>query len=268
MTKLNKDDKLNSFFSNLASDYDVFSRLSETCALQITKKIGESISKNKVDSYLDIGAGTGFFDTLILNNYPNCSAILLDTSASMLQEAQALFRKYNMESRAVMILDDAYNLPFFDGYIKFATMFFVFHLLSESQNAINEVRRVLSKDGILMILTYEPEDMQLQIYHSMFPRFFKIDSERFFNAEKLTPLFEKGGFSVREREKFHYQIEYPDVETVIKLVKTKPMSTLSFYNDDEFMLAVNTFEDRLRDKFGSGKVINESKLTLWELKAK
>ena len=146
-------------------------------------------------------------------------------------------------------------------------MFFVFHLLSESQKAIKETRRVLSKDGILMILTVEPEDMRSLIYHSMFPRFFEIDSKRFFNAEKLTPLFEQGGFSVRSREKFHYQIEYPDVESIIRLVKTKPMSTLSFYDDDEFILAVNSFEEKLRDKFGSGKVINESKLTLWELKA-
>ena len=231
---------MNSFFSNLASDYDVFSRLSEECALQITKRIGESISKNKVDSYLDIGAGTGFFDTLILNINPKCHAILLDNSSSMLKEAQVLFRKYNMESRALMILDNAYNMPFFDGYIKFATMFFVFHLLSDYQEAVYEVRRVLSRNGTLMILTFEPEDMQLQIYHSMFPRFFEIDSKRFFDAKKLTSLFEKGGFSVRSREKYPYQIEYPDVESIISLVKTKPLSTFSFYDDSELILAVNS----------------------------
>ena len=94
---------------------------------------------------LEIGAGAGR-NTPRYQNYERI--VLMDYSLTQMQQAQA---RLGRSERFVYVAADVYRLPFVDGLFDGATMIRVLHHIAEPPLALDQIRRVLTRDGTFIL---------------------------------------------------------------------------------------------------------------------
>jgi len=118
-----------------------YEHLSEIFAL---KKL---ISK-KGKRFIDIGGGYGRLSSTYINLFPQI--VLLDYSLKNLSLAKKeLYKK--SKSKIYFVASDAYNMPFKNSTFDFVISIRVMHHLTEPQNFLNEISRILSPEGFFIL---------------------------------------------------------------------------------------------------------------------
>ena len=251
------------FFSQIAARYDAESRLSRECATAICQSVVAQLQETKSSLLLDIGGGPGYFEALICRLYGDARILNLDISLNMLNTARENLAALGLSDHLELVCADAHQLPLGSVAIPFAFISYTIHLLN-APRFLSEIRRVLIREGRLLVVTFAREDMLTQIYHAYFPGFFDIDSKRFVSQSELVQQLRGSGLDIVKIDKFPYAIPYASVDEVVKLVRTRPFSTFStkFYSDSELEEAISIFQHRLIERYGDGPLANECQLTL------
>jgi SAM-dependent methyltransferase len=99
---------------------------------------------------LEIGAGQGICSDKIDLDGRRYTGI--EPSPLLVERAQELYRAENRR----FVLGSAYNLPFPDGAFDAVFSVSVWHLLSDLQDAAEEMSRVLKADGRFLMITANP----------------------------------------------------------------------------------------------------------------
>lgn len=104
------------------------------------------------DKYvLDVGCGQGLILSLIAKKCKK--AIGLDLSRESLEQAQKGLKEIGI-TNAEFVLGDAENLPFIDNAFDTIYSIGVLHHTPDTQKGINEIHRVLKKNGKAIIMLY------------------------------------------------------------------------------------------------------------------
>lgn len=144
-------DKTQKNFSAVTSFYDFWAKITESKAIEsAVGKISPAISGN----ILDIGVGTGdMFYRIVPYNREGYN-VGLDISPQMLFKAKRKLNN-NINSKTTLILGNAFNLPFEDNSFDYIFSSYVFDLFPENEfeNATREVKRILRKNGKVVIIT-------------------------------------------------------------------------------------------------------------------
>ena len=100
---------------------------------------------------LDVGCGTGTY--LNLYQKGSCKAFGMDRSPAMLDIARKKLGK-----RAEFHIGDAAHMPYPDGTFDLVVAFFALHEMPASirSAAVNESKRVIKKDGRILLVDYHP----------------------------------------------------------------------------------------------------------------
>lgn len=112
----------------------------------------EKIALGKSDVLLDLGAGTGNLEAkLVANGYHCKEMILLDGSEFMLD--RAVNKDFSQKQKVNIIDQDLNTLPFplDDGSVDKVVMVNSLYVVDSPEQVLNEVYRVLKKDGKLII---------------------------------------------------------------------------------------------------------------------
>jgi len=151
MKKENYEAEVLKYFSDKAEGYDdvekqTYWQLSDKLLWHLlTGKINELPKKFK---FLDAGGGTGRWSKKILENYPDSEGTLVDLSPDMLKQAK---NKNIYCNRWKIIKGDLQKLDLqnemFDLVINTHN---VLGFVKDAQKAINEMSRVLKKQGLLI----------------------------------------------------------------------------------------------------------------------
>jgi len=128
--------------------------------------IRDDLLKNKY--VLDVGCGQGLITSLIAKK---CKRVIgLDLSQESLKQAQKGLKEIGV-TNAEFILGDAENLPFADNTFDTIYSIGVLHHTPNTQKGINEIHRVLKKNGKTIIM----------LYRKYTPKWFAIIILRFFS---------------------------------------------------------------------------------------
>ncbi len=140
------------------------------------------------DSVLEIGMGNGFFVKDIFTTHPTIRYAGIDYSEVMVAEAIKLNQQFINGLQATFIQGNAEKLPYPDQ--TFSKVFTVntIYFWKDAAKELSEIKRVLQKDGMLVIAIRSKNAMQ-QMSFTQFG-FSK------FNKEDLTDLLQANGFSV------------------------------------------------------------------------
>lgn len=147
-----KQDEVISMFDSIAPKYDRLNRiLSFRSDIRWRRKMVKMVKQYKPEHILDLAAGTGDL-SLALSRLNPKRIVAADPSQNMLAIAEKKFKrkKRNIE----IVLTSAENLPFNDNTFDLVTIAFGIRNFSKPVSALNEIRRVLKKDGILAILEF------------------------------------------------------------------------------------------------------------------
>ena len=102
---------------------------------------------------LDVPLGTGVFTSPIYAKFPKATIIGVDLSMDILRKARERFERDGMRN-VCLLRADAANLPLRNDTVDLVLYMNGWHVFTNKQQAVNEIARVLRKQGTLVACGY------------------------------------------------------------------------------------------------------------------
>ena len=186
------------YWSKRASIFDEAScDMDEKCSLD--NKMDWVIRQfNDTDTTLEIGCGTGIYSALIANKVK--SLVASDMSNEMLAIARTKLNQYeNVEIRR----EDCCAISYKDNTFDSMLLANLIHIVKDPPSVLKESRRVLKKDGRIIIVSYTFYGLSLiqkiiAILHYIKNFGLPPLSAKTLSPANLSKISEDAGFSVKE----------------------------------------------------------------------
>jgi len=150
------------YFRENAADWDQIRALHVPEA-EVEARLAEIVGTATVDTFLDIGTGTGRILQLFAPQ--SRSGVGLDNSAEMLALARARLER-DGHHHVRLRKGDMYDMPLGDGSVDLATLHLVLHYSLEPDLVIAEAARTLRPGGRLVVVDFaEHGEERLRIEH-------------------------------------------------------------------------------------------------------
>jgi ubiquinone/menaquinone biosynthesis C-methylase UbiE len=169
------------YFSEIASQWDSMSK--EFYSFPVRDKILSMLYPEPGHIIADIGSGTGFISEGLKNG--PASIIAIDTSTEMLNEMKLKFRDVsNIDYRR----GDANHLPAKDNIVDYALANMYLHHVDEPSVAINEIYRILTPGGKLILTDLEAHEFDFlrKEHHDLWLGFKHSEIETWFTEAGFT----------------------------------------------------------------------------------
>jgi len=162
-TRLKRAEAAASYFSENAEHWNEIRRM-HVAEAEVEQELLSLVNSRSVDSYLDIGTGTGRILALMAEHVER--GIGIDQSSEMLALARTYLEREGLKNVHVR-KGDMYSMPMDDQSVDLATLHLVLHYAQEPQLVINEAARTLKEKGRLFIVDFAPhQEEQLRSEHN------------------------------------------------------------------------------------------------------
>ena len=215
-------ENVNKIFQSVENKYDLMNDLmSFGLHRKWKKRFVELIDLNfkKKNIILDVGCGTGDIMFQINNKSKlnsNYLAYLVDPNMEMMKYGIKKFKKKNIS----WVASYGEKLPFKNNMFDLVTMSFSLRNVDNIKITLNEINRVLKKDGQFLCLEFG------KIKNVAINSIYKIYSDNFIPelGEKITG----------NKEAYKYLVEsikrFPSQEEICKILKLKKFYNIDYYN--------------------------------------
>ena len=215
-----KKEKVNKIFESIANKYDL---MNDLMSLGIHRKWkGDlvkhlDLDKNKNNSILDLGCGTGDIISNIIKSKKNLKfqAYLVDPNIKMIEEGKKKLKQKNL----IWLSSYGENLPFKNNKFDLVTMAFSLRNVENIKKTLNEVNRVLKKNGQFICLEFG------KVKNLAVNSIYKIYSENLIPeiGEKITGNKDAYTYLIESIKKF------PSQEEICKILKLKNFYNVKYY---------------------------------------
>lgn len=199
-------------FNSISANYD---KLNDIMSFGMHKRIKTNVIKAACNvlaspgsplTFLDLCTGTGDLAGLLRKEYPNAKIIGVDFSQNMLEIAR------KKHPGIEFIESDITNLPFNDKSFDLCVISFGLRNVENMQKALEEIYRVLKKDGIFINLDLSKPSKFLNLFLKPYMylwiaflgkifhgnetpyKYLAHSNETFPSSEELVQIYEKIGF--------------------------------------------------------------------------
>tara|TARA_B110000196_G_scaffold304695_1_gene301641 strand:- start:194 stop:862 length:669 start_codon:yes stop_codon:yes gene_type:complete len=204
-------------FDSISSNYDI---VNELISFGLHKKWKSDFVKLRKFSgnVIDIATGTGDIAIKIKSKYPNVAITGYDPSNNMLN----LARKKNVNKNINFMQGFCEDMPFENEFFDFATITFGIRNTKSVNESLTEIRRVLKKNGILMIMEFSKNETIIikQLYkiylHWIIPfigllfskfneyKYLADSIEGFYSKDEMNKILEFNDFKVMENVQYNF----------------------------------------------------------------
>jgi len=215
-----KKEKVNKIFESIANKYDL---MNDLMSLGIHRKWKRdlvkhlNLDKNKNNSILDLGCGTGDIISNIIKSKKNLKfqAYLVDPNIKMIEEGKKKLKQKNL----IWLSSYGENLPFKNNKFDLVTMAFSLRNVENIKKTLNEVNRVLKKNGQFICLEFG------KVKNLAVNSIYKIYSENLIPeiGEKITGNKDAYTYLIESIKKF------PSQEEICKILKLKNFYNVKYY---------------------------------------
>jgi len=146
-----KKKQVSEMFDNIANSYDFLNHSLSLGMDNVWRKNAIKKLTNNPKIILDIATGTGDF-AVSAAKYTDAKITGIDISQGMLNVGIEKVRKKNLNNRISLQLADSESLPFNDNTFDAITAGFGVRNFENLNKGLSEMKRVLNKDGIVVIL--------------------------------------------------------------------------------------------------------------------
>ena len=146
-----KKKQVSEMFDNIANSYDFLNHSLSLGMDNVWRKIAIKKLTNNPKTILDIATGTGDF-AVSAAKYTDAKITGIDISQGMLNVGMEKIKKKNLNNRISLQLADSESLPFNDNTFDAITAGFGVRNFENLNKGLSEMKRVLNKDGIVVIL--------------------------------------------------------------------------------------------------------------------
>src|SRR5215213_1092048 len=152
--------------------------------------IGSSAGKQRLNTILDLGCGTGRFSESLAAHF-DAEVVGIDPSEKMLDQARKKLRDRRV--RYEPGCGEAIPLP--NGSVDLIFMSMCFHHFNDPMHAARECRRVLRDGGVALVRTGTRERIPFYPYVEFFPESHPILEACLPTGAFVREVFESAGFS-------------------------------------------------------------------------
>ena len=164
-----KKEQVQAMFDNISKNYYLLNHTLSAGLHNVWRKKAIQKLTNNPKTILDVATGTGDF-AISAAKYTNANITAIDISKNMLDLGIKKSSNKKLEKRVTFKVADAENLPFDKNKFDAITVGFGVRNFENLTKGLDEIYRVLSEDGIIVIL--EPSIPKLfplkQIYYLYF----------------------------------------------------------------------------------------------------
>ena len=156
-------------FDSISGQYDLINNLL-TFGLHNKWKseIVEIAKKKNPRKILDMATGTADI-AIMLSHIKNCEIIGLDISSKMIEIGKTKINRLNLYKRISLDIGDAENIKYADNSFDIVTVGYGVRNFENLNKGLNEIYRVLKKNGTLIILeTSLPKNIFINFIYSWF----------------------------------------------------------------------------------------------------
>jgi SAM-dependent methyltransferase len=186
---------------------------------------------------LDCGCGTGRLSQALAESAAS-KVWGVDPEPEMLRVAAD-----NVPAGVGLKAGRAEDLPFRDGWFERAVLWLVCHLVDRSA-AFRELRRVLSRDGRLAVVTFDPAHFGTFWLDPYFPSIQEIDRARFPDGDVLSAQLTDAGFGEVRLHRVSQRAAITR-EQAIERIEQRHISTFDLLDPDEVERGTRLALDRL-----------------------
>jgi len=210
-----------SMFDSIAKRYDFLNHFLSFCAdILWRRKAIKSVEKTLNPSFiLDVATGTADFAIEATRLNP-VKITGIDISEKMLELGRKKIKKKGLSQKIDLIYGDVEKLPFDDNSFDLVMSSFGVRNFPDTFKGINEMARVLRKDGCMMVLEFSTPSNRY---------FRKLFSFYFF---RILPL--AGRLLSGHKEAYSYlpnSVEkFPEQKTFVNMMERAGLSNVSFRN--------------------------------------
>ena len=219
-----KEDKpalVHGVFSSVASRYDLMNDLMSAGIHRLWKDaMMDWLAPRTGQRLLDLAGGTGDIAFRFLRRAPGATAIVCDMTEAMLDEGRKRSEAKNLGDRLDWIAGDAMALPFKDSSFDVCAIAFGIRNVTQPEEAIAEMFRVLRPGGRLMVLEFsKPGNPGMRWLYDRYS----------FNV-----IPEMGRVFAGDRESYQYLVEsirkFPDQEAFAGMIRAAGFERVKFRN--------------------------------------
>ena len=151
-SELGKKEQVKEMFNTISKEYDGLNRvISFGIDVKWRKKVVALVLDHKAENVLDIATGTGDLAIQFAKSGIN-KVTGLDLSPGMLDIGRQKVDNKGLSGQVEMIQGDSEKLPFEDNSFDAATVAFGVRNFEHLEVGLSEIRRVLKKGGLLVVL--------------------------------------------------------------------------------------------------------------------
>lgn len=155
---------------------------------------------------LDVGCGTGEFESLILRDNPKQQITGIDISEQMLLVARQKFRANpNVYPNVSFQIAGVSNLPFTNHSFDVVVSASAFHFFDDPVAALAEIKRVLKPDGKVFILDWCKDYFFCRLI-DLYLKIFNSAHKRCYTQAEFHELLTSANFNIERAAKFNFDI--------------------------------------------------------------
>jgi len=226
-----KEGMVGQVFTSVASKYDLMNDMMSGGVHRLWKRHFVATSGiHKGNLVLDLAGGTGDIAKLLMPQLGESGKVIIgDINQAMLDVGQDRMIDAGFFGRFECVQMNAEKLPLVDNSIDAITMAFGLRNVTNKQQALNEMQRVLKPGGKALVLEFSKVNNSVlkQIYN--------------FYSFKVLP--EIGHFVAGDRDSYQYLVEsieqHPDQHTLQSMFKQAGMEMCSFENLSGGIVAIH-----------------------------
>ncbi len=167
-----KKEQVGEMFDNISGRYDFLNHfLSAGIDVYWRKKAINILKKEKPERVLDVATGTADFAIEAIQTGAK-EIVGVDISSGMLEVGKTKIRKAGLDGKIRLALGDSERLDFPDNYFDAVIVAFGVRNFEFLEKGLEEMRRVLRKDGMLIVLEIsQPTKFPFNKIYSLYFKF-------------------------------------------------------------------------------------------------
>ena len=187
--------------------------------VQLGVKLIEALHLTGDESILDLATGTGRFARPVARHLKGGKIVGLDQALAMLRVAQEQKEKDPIPGY-LQIGGDGESLPFGNGVFHRAFVAFSLHHFGYPPRMVQEIRRILSSKGKIVVLDpvlVEPQDSLDRSLHEQIHLVFRRshgENLRFLSANGIRDLLAQEGFQITRAELHTFSFDQDGMEGI------------------------------------------------------
>ncbi len=174
-------------FNEQATDYNIDSN--GYPGLNLYPLLIEKLNTLSFNSILDVSCGTGTVLSLLLAKNQDIKAYGLDSSEDMINMAEK-----KLTNNATLSIGDSEHIPYDNGSFDVVICTHSFHHYANPSKVLNEMYRVLKKNGTLIICDYYQYFPPFRQLMNFFIKFSKDRDIRIYSQKEIFNLFDENNF--------------------------------------------------------------------------